>query len=275
MRRIADDMQSSSHHKPIPAILNTLVATSRQRASRLRSQTTFDELQERAGSRLQRPFRTALESADPAIIAEIKMASPSKGIFNDRLNVVSQAGAYARGGCAAISVVTEPEHFRGDLQWIGTIRNTVPMPVLRKDFLIDPIQVAESAAAGADAVLLIARILNGEQLTELTDAAHRCGLEVLYEAHDEHDIDMIHAVDAQLVGVNARDLDTFVVDAERAKQLRDLLPATALPVAESGIECREHIVELAAAGYQAFLIGETLLRSGSPEQLLRTLRGDV
>ncbi|GAB4313965.1 MAG: indole-3-glycerol phosphate synthase TrpC [Candidatus Zixiibacteriota bacterium] len=266
-------MQPSFDHKPIPAILKTLVESSRQRVTSLRSQTSFDDLLKRAHSRTHRPFRAALKNADPAIIAEIKMASPSKGTFSNRLDPESQASAYARGGCAAISVVTEPKHFLGDLRWIEVIRAAVPVPVLRKDFIIDPIQVAESAVAGADAILLIARILTEEQLVWLTDTAHDCGLEILYEAHDEVDIEKIRMVDPQLVGVNARDLDTFVVDIDRVKRLRALLPSTSLLVAESGIERREQIVELGAAGYQAFLVGESLLRSDHPERLLRTLRG--
>ncbi len=263
-----------SHHKPIPAILQTLVESSRVRVEQLRSKATFEELSERGRTNTRRSFRRALETVSPAIIAEVKKASPSKGVFSDHVDPVMQVTAYASGGCAAISVVTEPEHFWGDLGWIEAIRDAVALPVLRKDFIIDAIQVAETAASCADAILLIARILSPDQLAELSDAAGTLNLDVLYEAHDESDIEKITRCNPQLVGVNARDLDDFTVDTERVKRLHAALPANALLVAESGIERREQIIELREAGYHAFLVGEALLRSDDPAALLHQLRGE-
>ncbi|MBD3297866.1 MAG: indole-3-glycerol phosphate synthase TrpC [candidate division Zixibacteria bacterium] len=268
-------MTPTSHHKPIPAILQTLVASSRIRVARLRAETTFEELSQRGRTITHRSFRRALESTSPAIIAEVKKASPSKGVLSDHLDPVVQVNAYASGGCAAISVVTEPEHFLGDWRWIEAIRDAVAVPLLRKDFIIDPIQVAETAAAGADAILLIARILSPDQLAELSDASQTLNLDVLYEAHDESDIDRIAQCDPQLVGVNARDLEDFTVDTERVKQLRAALPQSAILIAESGIEQPEQIAELREAGYHAFLVGEALLRSEDPAALLRQLRGET
>lgn len=268
-------MTPTSHHKPIPAILQTLVASSRVRVEQLRSETTFEELLQRGRTITRRSFRRALESTSSAIIAEVKKASPSKGVFNDQLDPVAQVTAYASGGCAAISVVTEPEHFLGDVGWIEAVRDAVALPVLRKDFIIDPIQVAETAAIGADAILLIARILSSDQLAELRDASRKLNLDVLYEAHDETDIETIARCDPQLVGVNARDLDSFTVDTGRVTQLRAALPQNALLIAESGIEQPEQIAELREAGYHAFLVGEALLRSDDPAALLRQLRGEM
>jgi indole-3-glycerol phosphate synthase len=267
-------MTPTSSHTPIPAILTTLVNASRARVDTLRRQTSMNDLTERARSRQHRPFREALESAELAIIAEVKMASPSKGVFNDALDPVTQATSYSHGGCAAISVVTEPDYFQGDGAWISSIRHAVPVPVLRKDFIIDPIQVAETAALGADAMLLIARILSAGQVRELATTAYEFGLEVVFEVHDETDISLIEQLEPRLVGVNARDLDSFSVDLERVSRLRAALPSSALLIAESGIERHDQIVQLRQAGYRAFLVGEALLRSDDPAVLLRMLRGE-
>ena len=225
-----------------------------------------------AGSHPHRPFRDALNQVSPAIIAEVKMASPSKGVFRTELDPALQAAAYVRGGCAAISVVTEPEYFLGSGEWVARIREQVQVPILRKDFIIDPVQITESAALGADAILLIARILTVEQLAEFSRLAYDNGLEVLFEVHDEPDVKKISGLSPRLVGVNARDLDTFDVDRQRLVALKKVLPAGTLLVAESGIESPAEVTQLQQAGYGAFLIGETLMRADDPTEMLRKLR---
>lgn len=261
-------------HRPIPAVLNRLIDASQKRVAVLQQERVERTIARLAGSHPHRPFREALEQVSPAIIAEVKMASPSKGVFRKDLEPALQATSYARGGCAAISVVTEPEYFLGSGEWVARIREQVDVPILRKDFIIDPVQILESAAIGADAILLIARVLTVEQLAEFSRLAYANGLEVLFEVHDEPDIAKISGLSPQLIGVNARDLDTFTVDRQRLVGLKKLLPAGALPVAESGIESHTDIAELQRAGYGAFLVGETLMRSDDPAATLRALRGE-
>jgi indole-3-glycerol phosphate synthase len=211
-------------------------------------------------------------SAPPAIIAEVKKASPSKGVFRDDFDPVALVTAYHTGGAAAISVVTEPDHFQGRLEWIETIRATCDLPILRKDFIVDEIQVAESASIGADAILLIARILTDDEIARLSDAAVEANLEVLYEAHDAEDLMKIRVVNPRLVGVNARNLDNFVVDTGSFASLLPLIPSEAVAVAESGLENATQIQLLSQIGYRGFLIGETLIRADNPAKLISELR---
>jgi indole-3-glycerol phosphate synthase len=257
--------------RPIPAILRTLQDAAQARAEALHSGESIDRLLAKAQEYPKRSLRNALANA-PAIIAEVKKASPSKGVFRDDFDPLNLVGAYANGGAAAISVVTEPDHFRGQGEWIAAIRDKVGLPILRKEFIVDPIQIAETGALGADAVLLIGRMLSPDQLVRLSEAAARTNLEVLYEAHDADDLRKIATVNPALVGINARDLDTFTVDTSRFAALRDLIPADAVAVAESGLHDADQIAGLTRIGYQGFLIGESLIRSGDPARLIRRLR---
>ncbi|MGQ9918589.1 MAG: indole-3-glycerol phosphate synthase TrpC [Bryobacteraceae bacterium] len=221
----------------------------------------------------RRDFRAALLRRQPAIIAEIKKASPSRGLLCEDFNPGAQARAYFAGGAAALSVLTDAGFFQGSLGHLKTARATVPLPVLRKDFTIDEIDVVEAAAAGADAVLLIAAILTEKQIEQFRMAAERYGMAALVEVHDEADLDKALEAGAALIGVNNRDLRTFEVSLETAERLAPRIPQHALRVAESGIHSRADVGRLSAAGYQAFLVGEHLMKSGDPKRAVEELRG--
>lgn len=266
------DGKLNATQRPIPAILRTLQEASRERANALHNSFTADSLLERGRRFPRRSLANALSLLTPAIIAEVKKASPSKGVFRREFAPISLVQSYGKGGAAAISVVTEPDHFQGRTEWIATIRETCDLPILRKDFIVDEIQIAESAAVGADAILLIARILSGDELTRFSAAAAEANLEVLYEAHDAHDLDMIRAVRPKLVGINARNLDNFVVDTALFESLFPSISSDAIAVAESGLEDATQIRRLLQIGYEGFLIGETLIRADDPARIIRELR---
>ncbi|MBI5867859.1 MAG: indole-3-glycerol phosphate synthase TrpC [candidate division Zixibacteria bacterium] len=259
--------------RPIPAILQSLIVAAGERVARLHREQPAPRSNQVVGASARRSLLAALTKRTPAIIAEIKKASPSKGIFRDDFDPIKLATSYASGGAAAISVVTEPEYFQGDPGWLAEIRSAVTLPILRKDFIIDAIQVSESAALGADAILLIARILNDSQLTEFKTAADGAGLEVLFEIHDEEDLRKILPLRPQLIGINARNLDDFTVDTNLFRVLVPMFPSGTIAVAESGLDTPTQIQDLSTVGFQGFLIGETLIRSHDPARMLRQLRG--
>lgn len=254
------------------AFLHTIVEQTKERVFRLSAERSFESLMAEGWRFPRRSLAAAIKSASPAIIAEIKKASPSKGVLRHDFDAVRLADAYVSGGAAALSVVTEPNYFLGEDACVAAVKARTMIPILRKDFVLAPIQVAEAAALGADAVLLIARILTAAQLRELHDAATRAKLDVLFEAHDGDDLVKISECDPRIVGVNARNLDTFVVDTTQFERLRPLIPGGALAVAESGIESPEQLAAAAKLGYDGFLIGESLLRSSEPSALIRHLR---
>jgi indole-3-glycerol phosphate synthase len=210
--------------------------------------------------------------AAPAVIAEVKRSSPSAGTIRDA-DAAEQARIYEAAGAAAISVLTEPRHFDGSLFDLQAARRAVDLPVLRKDFVIHPAQLIESRAAGADAVLLIAPAVSELELKALVAAAADLGLDALVEAHAEEDLDRALATDAELIGINARDLETLEVDLGRALALLERIPADRVAVAESGISTREHVERALAAGARAVLVGEALMRADDPGATLRSLRG--
>jgi indole-3-glycerol phosphate synthase len=257
---------------PGRVFLEKIVAATQSRISRLKSQHTFEPLLSSAPNRVHRTFLSAMRSTPPAIIAEIKKASPSKGLLRTDFDPLRLAHAYELGGAAALSVVTEPEFFQGSDSWIPSISAASSIPILRKDFVLDPIQVAEAAFLGADAILLIARLLSVGQMKELQDAANRASLDVLFEAHDEDDLAKISSCDAKLVGVNARNLDTFVVDTVQFKKLKPRIPHGAVAIAESGIDSPAQIAAAINEGYSGFLIGESLVKSDDPAAMIRSLR---
>ena len=218
-----------------------------------------------------RSLRGALSGPEPAVIAECKKASPSAGVIRADFDPVGLARAYAKGGAASISVVTEPEHFSGDPQWLAVIRRVVDLPVLRKDFIVTRRQLYESAVLGADAVLLISRLLDRETLAELLVTASELDLEALLEIFVDED--PASAVDsgAGIIGVNARDLATFTTRLDRVEAMANNLPADRVLVAESGIHGPGDLARLHEAGYDAFLVGEHLVRAEDPEAEVRTL----
>ena len=217
-------------------------------------------------------FGRALRRSGLSVIAEIKRRSPSKGELSPELDAAKTAGAYALGGAAAISCLTDRSFFGARSEDFAQAR-TAGLPVLRKDFLIDEIQIDESVRLGAKAVLLIARILEAHRLECLLRHARALGLDALVEVHDEAEVDRALAAGASIVGVNNRDLRTLEVDPQRALRLRPRIPAGVLSVAESGVRTREDVRRIEEAGFDAVLIGETLVRSSDPASTLLDLLG--
>ncbi|MGH8875396.1 MAG: indole-3-glycerol phosphate synthase TrpC, partial [Acidimicrobiia bacterium] len=219
-----------------------------------------------------RDLAGALAGPGLEVIAEVKRRSPSAGKLADRLDPATQAISYARGGAAAVSVLTEPRYFQGSAADLRAVREAVPLPVLRKDFTVDPVQVWEGRAMGADALLLIVAALTDGELAGLLAAAAEAGLAALVEVHTPDEARRAVAAGASLVGVNNRDLATFEVDLATAERIAPLLSGVAVRVAESGINTRSDAARMAAAGYHAVLVGEALIRAPDPGALVKELR---
>ncbi len=220
-----------------------------------------------------RGFRRALlDASGLAVISEIKRRSPSKGDLNPGIDPATWASAYARGGATCLSVLTDPEFFGGSAEDLGQARDSVSVPVLRKDFTVSALDVCDARLMGADAILLIVAALDDLELADFHDLAVELGLDVLVETHHESEIDRALSVGASIIGVNQRDLVTFEVDQERALRLAGILPAEVVRVAESGVSGSADARLLYAAGYQAVLVGEALMTSGDPAQAVHELR---
>lgn len=218
------------------------------------------------------PFAEALRpGGSPAVIGEVKRASPSVGPIDDDADPVATATGYAAGGAAAISVLTEPRYFHGSLDDLARVRAAVDVPLLRKDFVIHPDQILEARSAGADAVLLIASCLSPDDLVELIRTARSFGMEPLVEAHTDADLERALATDAGVIGVNARDLETLEVDVPSALARLREIPDDRVAVLESGIRSREDVAAAATAGATAILVGEALMRAGDPASAVRNL----
>lgn len=220
-----------------------------------------------------RDLEVALGSRKPAVIAEVKRASPSAGAIADGADPVEVARIYQAGGAAAISVLTEPRHFDGSINDLEAVRATVQVPVLRKDFLVHPSQVIESRACGADAILLITSCLTDDELTAMLAVANDLDLGVLLETHTDEDLGRALETSAPIIGVNARNLETLEVDVESALERIARIPRNRLVVMESGVSTREHVQAAVRAGASAILVGEALMRSADPRSLLGTLVG--
>ncbi len=218
----------------------------------------------------------ALASRDQFhIIAEIKKSSPSAGVIRNSFSPDKLAETYTRNGASAISVLTDEEFFSGSLRHLEEARAVTGLPILRKDFIIDEYQIAEARSAGADAVLLIATILDRHQLTDLHAAAREAGLESLVEMYDAKDLDAIDFDTMRTIGINNRDLRTFTIDINRSRTIAQLLPADVTIVSESGIRTPEHCMALQECGIHSALVGEALMRSGDPGAALKTLLGRI
>jgi indole-3-glycerol phosphate synthase len=222
-----------------------------------------------------RDFAAALRSSrtSPAVIAEVKRASPSKGVLRAQVDVASFAKTYADAGAAALSILTDHAFFGGDTFDLATARAAVPIPVLRKDFVIDEYQVFESRVIGADAILLIVAALGRDRLAALYRLAVDLGLAVIVEVHSEREIEAALKIDPAIVGVNARNLANFSVDIGLVERLLPRVPATLVRVAESGVRARDDVTRLGAAGADAVLIGEKLMTAKDPGAELRALSG--
>lgn len=260
-------------------ILDQIVASTRARVAREKERHSPEEIQERASSMATEsglpdfPFEKMLRRETIQFICEVKKASPSKGVIAREFPYLDIAREYEQAGAGAISVLTEPEFFQGSPRYLSEIRETVKIPLLRKDFIIDAYQIYQARVLGADAVLLICAVLDAETLGRYIRLCGRLGLSALVEAHDERELEKALAAGARIIGVNNRDLRDFTVDIGNSIRLRSCAPDTVAFVAESGIKSREDIERLEAAGVDGVLIGETLMRSSDKKALLDGLRG--
>ncbi len=219
-------------------------------------------------------FEARLRSApSPALICEVKKASPSKGVIRDDFNPGEIAQAYEAGGAACLSVLTDGPGFQGSTEIFKTVRAATDLPLLRKDFMIDPLQVREARAMGADAILVILAMTDDTVSAALIEEAVGLGMDVLVETHDQTELERAIALGATLIGINNRDLRTFETSLDTFHRLASQIPETALAVAESGIFTREHIADLKQSGAEAYLIGESLMRQDDVEAATRSLMG--
>jgi indole-3-glycerol phosphate synthase len=254
-------------------ILSRIVEAKRQQLERTRMRVPEAVVKHFAFKAPAAPsLRDALQNSRPVrVLAEIKKASPSKGVFRNSFSVSDLADSYTSAGASAISVVTEEDFFQGNLGWIAEIRERSPLPVLRKDFVFDPYQIYETRNAKASAILLIVAMLQPEELRSFISLSKEVGLDALVEVHDEVELGEALEAGAEIIGVNNRNLKTFAVDIQTSHRLAKLIPDDRIFVVESGIRDRADIESLQAAGADAFLIGETLIVSENPSDTLRGL----
>jgi indole-3-glycerol phosphate synthase len=254
-------------------VLSRIIAYKKDEVEAAKSRTPVEDLVAKARDVRPRGFARALGAAAEAglgIIAEVKKASPSKGLIREDFRPAELAAQLERGGAACLSVLTDTPSFQGDLAYLIAARDAVQLPLLRKDFMVDAYQVAEAKAAGADAILLIMAALTDELASELREEAARFGLDVLVEVHDELELERALPLEAELVGVNNRDLKTFRTDIGTTERLMAKLPSQPF-VSESGVDGADAIRRLTRAGCRRFLIGEHLMRAKDPGKALHDL----
>jgi indole-3-glycerol phosphate synthase len=218
-------------------------------------------------------FAAALERADVAVIAEVKRRSPSKGVINAAIDASAQATAYERGGASALSILTEPTEFGGSLQDLRDVRRATALPTLKKDFHVHPVQLLEARAAGASAVLLIARALPSDRLRAMADEAFALNLELLVEVRSEAELDDALAIRGAVIGVNSRDLETLVIDPNVTSRLIAMIPSDRLAIAESGVTARSDVERVAAVGADGVLVGSSVSASPDPVAAVAALTG--
>jgi indole-3-glycerol phosphate synthase len=253
-------------------ILNQILAETRRTVAQARQQIPLAALEDQAAvAPPPRGFAAALRRPTITCIAEIKRRSPSAGWIREGAEAPEIARIYEAAGAAALSVLTDGPFFGGSLQDLTAARAAVRLPVLRKDFIVDPYQIVEARAAGADAILLIVAALGDSDLAALLAEARRVGLDALVETHDASEIDRALAVGATVIGVNHRDLATFKMDMTLAARLRPRVPSDCVVVAESGIRTGEDVRRMRSAGVDAILVGENLMRAPDPGSALRVL----
>ena len=258
-------------------ILDTLAAYARMRVVQLKKDKPLSEIKQAA---LELPtgdfvFEKTLRTSGISIIAEIKKASPSKGLIANNFAPAAQAKAYEEAGVAAISVLTEPKYFLGSDEYLKDVRRAAKLPIIRKDFTIDEYQIYEAKVLGADAVLLICALLDVATIKYYLKICDLLGLTALVETHDAQEIAMALDADARVIGVNNRNLKDFTVDIKNSVHLRSLVPADKIFISESGIKTRSDIITLEEIGVDAVLIGETLMRSGNLKETIAGLRGNT
>jgi indole-3-glycerol phosphate synthase len=259
-------------------VLADIIAATRRKVRECRSQADLPDLERRAESHVPRGFRRALESASRsgiAVIAELKKGSPSRGLIRSDFDPAALARQLEQAGATALSVLTDEEFFYGALGNLRVASQETRLPCLRKDFFVDEFQILEARANFADAILVIVAALSQDELAGLSARARALNLDVLCEVHDEEELGRALDAGCDLIGVNSRDLRTFNVDLTTALRLADSIPPSVVAVAESGIETGADISRLRSAHYDAFLIGETLMRAASPGEALKTLIADA
>lgn len=260
-------------------ILDDLAAATRARVERKKREVSFKQVKESAEKiaagegAFTFPFEKAIAKKEISFICEVKKASPSKGIITEKFPYLSIAQDYERAGADCISVLTEPDYFRGEDRFLAEINDKVSIPIIRKDFTIDSYLIYEAKLLGASCILLIAALLDTDTIREYKAVCDGLGLSALVEAHDERELHSALEAGARLVGVNNRDLKTFTVDIQNSIRLRDLVPDNILFVAESGIQTASDIQALRDAHVDGVLIGETLMRSQNKVELLKRLKG--
>jgi indole-3-glycerol phosphate synthase len=258
----------------VATFLETAVERAEADLARRKRELPQDHLRERLGpARRGRPFSEALVDEGISLVAEMKRSSPSRGAIRPGARAAEVVRAYEAAGAAACSILTEPHHFGGSLDDLAEARAATGLPLLRKDFLVDPYQVMEARVAGADAVLLIVAALDRDRLEELMEAAAGLGMDCLVEVHDEEDVATALEAGADVIGVNNRDLRTLEVDLRTTFHLLPDIPAGTVVVAESGITSRADVEELEEAGVDAILVGEALMLADEPGETIRALLG--
>ncbi|MBE0435523.1 MAG: indole-3-glycerol phosphate synthase TrpC [Methylomicrobium sp.] len=259
-----------------PDILKKILDTKADEIARRKLNTTVDMLREIAdGAESPRGFAAALQSKvaakKPAIIAEVKKASPSKGVIRENFDPVAIGQDYAMNGAACLSVLTDKEYFQGSEVYLQMVRERCPLPVLRKDFMIDLYQVFEARALGADCILLIVAALDDAQMHELANTAKEVGMDVLVEVHDADELQRALTLDTPLIGINNRNLRTFETSLQTTLDLKDQIPENRIIITESGIHTPEDVKLMTDNAIYAFLVGEAFMRAPSPGQKMREL----
>jgi indole-3-glycerol phosphate synthase len=254
--------------------LTEIIVLRKKRLENAKSKHNFEEFKISAVAKRENSknhyLREVLQKNQTNIIAEIKRASPSKGVINDKIDVAEVARKYENGGACAISVLTEEDKFAGSLDDLRAARNAVKLPILRKDFIFDEFQIYEAALNGADVILLIAAMLDDEVLLKLHHLAEEdLGLDALVEVHTLEELERVKKIGAKIIGINNRDLHSFRVSLDVSRQLIKHAPKDALIISESGLSTKDEITELRELGFSGFLIGETLMKSGDAEKTLK------
>jgi len=256
-------------------MLDKIIAQKREEVEHRKKVATITYLQQLIAR--QKPaldLAPALKGDHIRLIAEVKQASPSRGMLSPNFNPIELAQTYAEGGAAAISVLTEENYFMGSIEHLAAIREVVGLPLLRKDFIFDPYQVYESRAYGADALLLIAAVLNQKQLKELVSLSHSLGLRCLVEVHNKGEVERAVLSEAEIIGINNRDLNTFTVDITTTRRLRPLIPQERIVISESGIKSKRDIEKLGKWGVDAVLVGEALVTASDIPAKMKELIGE-
>jgi indole-3-glycerol phosphate synthase len=257
-------------------VLGTIIAARRRRIEELRGMTPLENLRQAAGERSERrDFAAAVSGEVLSVIAELKQASPSRGLLRSEYRPPEIAESYQQAGASALSVLTEEQFFRGSLKDLAAARKAVCLPVLRKDFIIDEYQVYESVAAGADAILLIVAALEDKELTHFIELTQQLSIAALVEVHTAEELERAANAGARIIGINNRNLNTLEVSLETSFRLREKMPSSCLSVSESGIKRGADLEKLAGAGFNAVLIGEHLMLADDPGKELSRLLKDA